>query len=179
MRKRNSEKGFTIIELVVVILLLGILTATALPRFMDITSEAHDAVVDGILGGLNTGVALSRATWFAQGRSGAITGLGNQTVNVNTLGYPTGVANGAPGTSTNCMNVYEQLLQAGGRPTITTMAIAGAAPATSDLEYDSDFQAAHSATTCYYIYTAEGQNVSSPVLLYDTTAGTVLLGTEL
>jgi len=179
MRNRKSEKGFTIIELVVVILLLGILTATALPRFMDITSEAHDAVVDGVLGGLNTAVALSRATWFAQGRSGAITGMGNQTVNVNTLGYPTNQANGAPTSNTDCVTVYQQMLQAGGRPTISTMAIAGVAPAASDLEFNSDFQAAHSASTCYFIYTAEGQNVSSPVLLYETTAGTVLLGTEL
>ena len=44
--KAKRQDGFTIIELVVVILLLGILAATALPRFMDVTDEAHDAVVE-------------------------------------------------------------------------------------------------------------------------------------
>lgn len=180
MKKRKSEKGFTIIELVVVILLLGILTATALPRFMDITSEAHDAVVQGVLGGLNTGVALSRATWFAQGRSGAITGIGNnQTINVNTMGYPTNVTNGNPAAATDCATVYTQLLQEGGRPTIIA-STAGAlstwpTPAAITNSYSTDFVAAVSVPVCFYIYTGEGQNVSSPVMAYDTSTGVVTL----
>lgn len=182
MSMRKSEKGFTIIELVVVILLLGILTATALPRFMDITSEAHDAVVQGVLGGLNTGVALSRATWFAQGRSGAITGYGDQTVNVNTLGYPTNVANGAPATETDCTTVYGQILQAGGRPTIVDGADTAPNPPTAanviTAGYTSDFVSFLSAPLCYYVYTGEGQNVSSPVLIYDSSAGVVVLSSS-
>ncbi len=46
IRTKGRQSGFTIIELVVVILLLGILTATALPRFLEVTDEAHAAVVD-------------------------------------------------------------------------------------------------------------------------------------
>ncbi len=42
---KANQDGFTIVELIVVILLLGILTATALPRFLDVTDEAHDAEV--------------------------------------------------------------------------------------------------------------------------------------
>src|SRR5690554_1957428 len=64
----RKQAGFTIIELVAVILLLGILTATALPRFMDVTDEAHEAVVDAVEGGFTTGLALFRAQWYAEGQ---------------------------------------------------------------------------------------------------------------
>lgn len=66
-----KQQGFTIIELVVVILLLGILAATALPRFIDVTTEAHDSVFEATAGGLTTGVALYRAEWTARGQPAA------------------------------------------------------------------------------------------------------------
>jgi len=69
MQMAKKQQGFTIIELVVVILLLGILAATALPRFMDVTDEAHDAAFDGSVGGFSTGVALFRAQWVGNGQS--------------------------------------------------------------------------------------------------------------
>src|SRR5690606_2827060 len=49
--------------------LLGILAATALPRFMDVTEEAHEAAFDGTAGGFSTGVALFRAQWVGNGQS--------------------------------------------------------------------------------------------------------------
>ena len=62
----SAIKGFTIVELVVVIILLGILAATALPRFMDVNDEAHQAVVEGVSGSLQTGISLYRAQWIAE-----------------------------------------------------------------------------------------------------------------
>jgi prepilin-type N-terminal cleavage/methylation domain-containing protein len=64
----NKQQGFTIIELVVVILLLGILTATALPRFMNLSTEAHNGVISGVEGSFRSGLALYRATWTARGQ---------------------------------------------------------------------------------------------------------------
>lgn len=70
-----KQQGFTIIELVVVILLLGILAATALPRFIDVTTEAHTSVFESNAGALATGIALYRAEWTARGQPAPNVGL--------------------------------------------------------------------------------------------------------
>src|SRR5210317_2295055 len=119
LNKTARQGGFTIIELIVVILLLGILTATALPRFLDVTDEAHDAVVDAVFGGLNTGVTLFRAGYVAQGEPDAnlaITAYGDGTLRTNEDGYPMGTTSDADGVIdevADCVEVYNALLQTG------------------------------------------------------------------
>lgn len=120
LRQARKQQGFTIIELVVVILLLGILAATALPRFMDVTDEAHDSVVSSLQGGLATGAALFRAQWYATGqRTGAaITDFGDGSLYANSSGYPIG--NSTTFDNTSCLENYNGLLQSG-RPVATSI----------------------------------------------------------
>lgn len=59
---RKSQGGFTLIELVIVIVILGILAAVAVPRFVDLSSEAAQAAVNGQASALASASAINFAS---------------------------------------------------------------------------------------------------------------------
>jgi len=141
MNATRKQAGFTIIELVVVILLLGILTATALPRFMDVTDEAHDAVVDALEGGIATGNALFRAQWVAEGQP-LTAAVSEFTLYANASGYPKGDA--AVVDATACLDIYNGVLQPGGRPIAASFS--STAPTVAAVEADIETATAANTT---------------------------------
>lgn len=104
MRKAYTQSGFTLIEMVAVIIILAIMAATALPRFINLSQDARLSALQGLAGGVRSAAALAKSQWLASnsGTAAAIS-MGGTTVAVYTgatapisamMGYPTASVSG-------------------------------------------------------------------------------------
>lgn len=108
---KGKQHGFTFVELVIVVVVLGLLAAVALPRFINLADEAEISATKGVAGGFASSVGMVRGQWEVDGRPGSIILDGYQ-VDVNRFGYP-GVTetNSDNMTASNCATVFTDILQ--------------------------------------------------------------------
>lgn len=88
--RRHGQNGFTLIELVVVITILGILAAFAVPRFASLEIEARTAATQALAGSVRSGASLAHALWLTQGQPATVDMEGQSIAITN--GYPTAVS---------------------------------------------------------------------------------------
>ncbi|WP_303291841.1 prepilin-type N-terminal cleavage/methylation domain-containing protein [Marinobacter sp. SS5-14b] len=168
---KHKQKGFTLIELVVVIAILAILAAFALPRFAQLSEQAHSSNVKATAGAMAAGVALARAQWVANGlkaSTDSLDGFGDGDLNVSSRGWPvaytggyTGEADGSAAMdASRCEQVWAGVLQSNA-PTIT-----GAAP---------DYAVTGSGSVCTYAYQADGLagTADEKNITYDASTGDI------
>jgi len=83
----RKEKGFTLIELVMVIVILGILAAFALPRFADLGGEARAASIQGAAGSVKSASAIAHSAWLATGNASPVD-MDGVNIIMSAAGYP-------------------------------------------------------------------------------------------
>ena len=160
---RRAQHAFTIIELVVVIVILGLLAAVALPKFVDIRDDAHTAKNSGTGGAFAAAVNIVHAKWLAQGGSGTTVTLEDGSiVGVGPEGWPENDNAAAPDgsiTAAECAAAWTTILQAGSP---TASAAAGA-----------DYLTTVADPLCTLTY--QPDNTPVRTVVYDSNTGAVIV----
>lgn len=168
--RKQAQAGFTLIELIVVIVILGILAATALPRMFDMSGQARIAKMQAAMGAIKAASGGVHATWLVNGGllGCAACGTGGtaqiaspvtaEGVSIVTIGgYPDVGGDGYTNAATTAANSgilkAANLDAADYQVTTNDPAVAAATPTTTTLVVSSD--AAHPKCRIWFVEAAQ------------------------
>lgn len=162
----KKHSGFTLVELVAVIVLLGILSVAALPRFVDLRSDARKGVLQGVVGSTQSAAVQIYAKALIQNSVGATGTVSDGATTVATVfGYP------AANDTTN--DDISDLIDLQGDPANRPIfEVAVAAATTREFGYDDDGDGSVDDDGCYGIYTNSGAAGTLPSIVVDATTTT-------
>ncbi len=142
----NKQSGFTLIELVVVIIILGILAATAVPKFVDLQSDARVSAMQGVKGALESAATLTYSRAAIDGQEDNSDYL-METVMFETVSHELKAVYGYPAADEFSLRI------AAGLSTID-WSVEGTGPITIAAAYDDDDEALSQTDTCTITYTS-------------------------
>jgi MSHA pilin protein MshA len=138
MKRKNvlrNQKGFTLIEIIAVLVILGILAAVAIPKFMGLQQDARISSMKGLMGSMQGAASLvyaKSAIGGATGATGTVAYDGTNTMTVR-YGYPTNIAELQKGmSSVSGYDVYGEGLAVSGAPNKANCSVSYAPPTTAN-----------------------------------------------
>lgn len=143
--------GFTLIELVIVIIVLGVLAATAIPKFISLQDDAKRSALKGQFSAFESAVKLYHSGWLVAGNTGAVeslVGFGDGDVSSTVTGYPYSTS----GLTTEPSNACGQLWTGLTNTSMTIESLSEDQPGSPgiDIGYTYDVDSDNKLDACIY-----------------------------
>ena len=154
----NPQRGFTLIELVIVIAIIGLLAIAVLPRFVNLAGDARAAQINGAAGSVRSAAVIAHGAVLARNLGNGATTVAAEGVNVTVVnGYPTADAGGI-------LAAAQITTGAGG-----DFVLAGAGGAAAGSTVTIQANGAVTAAQCQLQYTNPAAAGNSPTFVVDTS----------